>query len=181
MRTARPKRLTARLARVLSLASSLTKDPMRMTAITTNADRGILNFSGIMAAKRTPVLFQIRCMGFVTIVIGTWKKNRRREMASQRRKGTTQPKSFLWRMRPAIHQLLPASACHRAVSNIGIMKERPSAGKTMCENELRDSKSSRRGGKPITGRICKYTANSRRTYPVKRRKMKMWKKMREYT
>jgi hypothetical protein len=33
-------------------------------------------------------------MGFVTIVMGTWKKNRRREIASQRRKGTTQPRSF---------------------------------------------------------------------------------------
>jgi hypothetical protein len=74
-------------------------------------------------------------MGFVTIVIGTWKKNRRREMASQRRKGTIQPKSFLWRMRPAIHQLLPTSACHRVVLSIEVMKERPSAGKTMCENE----------------------------------------------
>ena len=111
-------------------------------------------------------------MGFVTIVIGKWKKKRRREMASQRRKGTTQPKSFLWRMRPAIHQLLPASACYRVIVNIGIMKERPSTGKTMCESEPRDSQGSCRGGKPMTDRIRKNIANLRCNIPRKKKEDK---------
>jgi hypothetical protein len=49
------------------------------------------------------------------------------------------------------------------------MKGRPSAGKTMCENELRDSQGYCRRGKPITGRICKYIANLRRNIARKRK------------
>jgi hypothetical protein len=44
-------------------------------------------------------------MGLVMMVMGTWKKIRRRVIASQRRKGTIHPRSDLWRVRPAIHQL----------------------------------------------------------------------------
>ena len=39
----------------------------------------------------------------------------------------------------------------------------------MCENEPRDCQGSRRGGKPVMGRICKYTANLRRNIPCKKK------------
>jgi hypothetical protein len=83
----------------------LTNEPTIITAMTMRAARGILNFSGIISEVRTPVWFQTKCMGLVMMVMGTWKKIRRRVIASQRRKGTIHPRSDLWRVRPAIHQL----------------------------------------------------------------------------
>lgn len=55
-------------------------------------------------------------MGFVMMLIGTWKKTSRKVMANQKRNGFSQPVfepkvSFLpWSMRPAIHQLQIRSA-----------------------------------------------------------------------
>ena len=81
MKTTRPNKLTARFARVLSWLSGEANAPINMTEITKTAPAGILRFSGINAASRTPVLFQTKCIGFVTIVIGTWKKRIRRVIA----------------------------------------------------------------------------------------------------
>ena len=105
MKTTRPKRLTARFARVLSWLSGLAKDPTKNTATTSKAPAGILSLSGMSWAKRTPVLFHTRCIGFVTIVMGTWKNKIRRVMARYRRKGTSHPRSYRCRTKPAIHQL----------------------------------------------------------------------------
>lgn len=80
MITARPNKDTARLSRVLSLLSGLAKAPMIITPTTRVAPSGIFNFSGTMVATFTPVLFHVQRIGFVTTVIGTWKKIRRRVM-----------------------------------------------------------------------------------------------------
>lgn len=105
MKTARPNKLTARFARVLSWLSGLANDPAKNTATTSRAPTGILSFSGMRWAKRTPVLFHTRCIGLVTMVMGTWKNKIRRVMARYRRKGTSHPRSYRCSIKPAIHQL----------------------------------------------------------------------------
>ena len=110
MMTARPKRDTARFALVLSSFSGLAKAPTRITAMTVTAANGIFARSGSMLAKATPVWFHTKCIGLVMMVMGAWKKIRRRVMASHKRKGFSQPVRELsgsLRCRPseAAHQL----------------------------------------------------------------------------
>jgi hypothetical protein len=104
MKTIRPNSETARFSRVLSALSSEAKEPMMMTARQMKAPAGTRSFSGTKLAILTPVLFQTKCMGLVTMVMGTWKKMRRRVMASQSKKGLIQFRSWRWLTRPAIHQ-----------------------------------------------------------------------------
>ena len=104
IKTARPNKLTARFALVLSADSSDAKAPTSMTAIHNAAADGIRAFSGIMLPIRTPVCCHPKCIGFVMIVIGTWKKKSRSEMNSQSRKGMIQFLSLRCRTKEAIHQ-----------------------------------------------------------------------------
>lgn len=82
---------------------------MIITDITKDAPSGSFRWSGSKPANLMPVCFHIQCIGLVTIVIGIWKKNKRKVIASQRRKGLSQPVLELngsllpWRISPAIH------------------------------------------------------------------------------
>ena len=64
---------------------------MRITATTTSAPSGVLYLSGNISANRTPVFVHTKCIGLVTIVIGTWKKMMRKVMASQNKNGFSHP------------------------------------------------------------------------------------------
>ena len=117
MMTASPKSETARLARVLSWLSGLAKAPMRRTAMTKTALRGVLSVSGIKPVNRTAEFIHRTCIGFVTIVMGMWKKRIRKVMANQTRNAFNHPvlepldSCIPWMTRPAIHQLEESQHC----------------------------------------------------------------------
>lgn len=58
MHTTRPKRLTARLSRVLSADSGEAKEPIRITAMVRSAAAGVRSFSGITRTRGLAVRFQ---------------------------------------------------------------------------------------------------------------------------
>src|SRR5690242_5963494 len=105
MNTARPKRETARLARVLSSLSSLAMEPTMMMAMVSATPAGIRIFSGIICPNLTPVLFQTQCIGFVTTVMGIQHVMMRIMMANQNKKGMTQFLSLRCRTTDATHHL----------------------------------------------------------------------------
>lgn len=104
MNTSRPNKLMARLARVLSAVSSVTKVPTRTTAMVPAAPNGSLNFSGIIETPLEMVFRQSFLTKLNTGVSGTWKVRRRIEIPSHSRNGINQPS---WRCvtRPEIHHL----------------------------------------------------------------------------
>lgn len=119
--TAKPNRDTARFARVLSALSGVTKPPMMSMTTTEQAATRVLKRSGMSATKRTAVVLQAVLIGVDTIVMGTWKKTRRRVIQSQRRKALSHPVldlngSLAWRASPATHQLLVCQSFTLAVS-----------------------------------------------------------------
>jgi hypothetical protein len=106
MNTAKPKREMTRLTRVLSWLSSLAIEPTMITAMVSRAPAGIRIFSGMSSANRTPVFFQTQCMGFVTIVMGTWHVISLIIIASQNKNGITQFLSLRWTTTDATHHLI---------------------------------------------------------------------------
>lgn len=91
MMTPKPNKLTALFARVLSWLSGLTNAPIIITAMTKSAPSGVRSFSGTKLAILGPVFLHTKRIGFEMTVIGTWKKNNRSEMASQKRNGLSHP------------------------------------------------------------------------------------------
>lgn len=94
MITSNPNKETARLARLLSSLSGLAKPPIKKTEMTVSAPSGSLKRSGNNLANRTPVLFHVQCIGFVIMVMGTWKNTIRNVTPSQKRKGLSHPLRF---------------------------------------------------------------------------------------
>lgn len=79
------------------------------------AAAGTRIFSGIRLPNLTPVLFQTKCIGLVTMLMGTQKKINRSMMASQKRNGITQFLSWRWTTRLAIHHLNRISKCAKVL------------------------------------------------------------------